>query len=407
MSVATASPADLDRWATDPSGPVALYLRQILLPVEGSEGIVHPPTYADIGYNVDRLADGTMVATIDSVGSQANRMEPVFKAPHGSPQSEWLVPQIEIVIREEPCGECAACAPRDGKPGRCEKPVKVSRSLLDFAHRAADAAVQSTELGPRLRKAFDALSRTGDAAPLCALAPTSLVFGVWDSRGGSGEKRPRLVRSVIRAWQVQPLHAASQFNSVWKALNETQKSELKQAASAAKAKLSESGFADAPGVFRKVNTAASHALPQFRDGAPNPERRVLGGVLVGGQIVRELTVNLLALRGLRGANDTESGHLRRYLLGLALVAATADLDLFLREGCHLRYAGGDSWMEVPRRGEPAPVAIEPATVSAYAAAAAARFRDKWPETLTYHFDLKMAKKLLGRKSEDDQDQATP
>ena len=34
---------------------------------------------------------------------------------------------------------------------------------------------------------------------MCALAPTSLVFGVWDSRGGTGEKRPRLVRAIIRA----------------------------------------------------------------------------------------------------------------------------------------------------------------------------------------------------------------
>ncbi|MCC7411574.1 MAG: type I-U CRISPR-associated protein Cas7, partial [Gammaproteobacteria bacterium] len=53
-----------DSWlAAD--GPVALRLRQKLLPVEADEsgrGVIFPPTYADIGYNIDTLADGTRVA---------------------------------------------------------------------------------------------------------------------------------------------------------------------------------------------------------------------------------------------------------------------------------------------------------------------------------------------------------
>src|SRR5438552_14871834 len=90
----------LDTWATDPKGPVALHLKQKLLPVEsvdGDEGIIYPPTYADIGYNIDTLSDGTRVALIDSVGSQANRMEPIFKeqfrASANGEGEEWLVPQ--------------------------------------------------------------------------------------------------------------------------------------------------------------------------------------------------------------------------------------------------------------------------------------------------------------------------
>ena len=75
------STEELDRWATDPKGPVALHLKQKLIPVEGEGGVIFPPTYADIGYNIDTLSDGTRVAIIDSVGSQANRMEPIFKAP--------------------------------------------------------------------------------------------------------------------------------------------------------------------------------------------------------------------------------------------------------------------------------------------------------------------------------------
>ena len=78
--VTTVTSALLDTWATDPKGPVALHLKQKLLPVEGDGSVIFPPTYADIGYNIDTLSDGTRVATIDSVGSQANRMEPIFKA---------------------------------------------------------------------------------------------------------------------------------------------------------------------------------------------------------------------------------------------------------------------------------------------------------------------------------------
>ena len=71
----------IDVWADDRNGPVALHLKQRPLPVEGEGAVIFPPTYADIGYNIDILSDrhtsdGTKVCTIDSVGSQANRMEP-------------------------------------------------------------------------------------------------------------------------------------------------------------------------------------------------------------------------------------------------------------------------------------------------------------------------------------------
>lgn len=384
----------LDSWATDPKGPVALHLRQKLLPVEGDGGVIFPPTYADIGYNIDTLSDGTKVAMIDSVGSQANRLEPIFRAAPGEQRDKWLVPQIEIVLHEKK-------SQRNGEEAHREK-----RSIFDLAHRAADAVVQSSPtLSTEIAKAFEALRRTGDAGPLCALAPTSLVFGVWDSRGGTGEKRPRLVRSIIRAWDVEPLHAAAQFNSVWKALDETQRSELEKEAKTKKTKLSEKGFADAPATFRKVGTSAAKYMQEFRDGAPNPERRVLGGVLAKGGIERDVTVNLVALRGLRGANDEETAHIRKYLLGLALFAATADIDLFLREGCHLRYAGQDAWWAVPRRGEPERVNLGSddarTLIQEYAAAKAETFKPKWPTMIEHTFDLKEAKKLLAKKGEEE------
>ncbi|HRC43576.1 MAG TPA: type I-U CRISPR-associated RAMP protein Csb1/Cas7u [Nitrospira sp.] len=389
-----------DSWLAA-NGPVALCLHQKLIPVEADEsgrGIIFPPTYADIGYNIDTLADGTRVATIDTVGSQANRLEPIFKSTGKDADSNELnalaslVPQVEIILHR--ASDKKGNKKLEGEDGHIEK-----RSLLDLAHRSADAVVlASPTLAPEIAKAFEALRNKGNAAPLAAIAPTSLVFGVWDSRGGTGEKRPRLVRSIIRAWDVEVLHSAAQFNSVWKALNEEQKQELQKEAKAKKIKLSVKGFADAPATFRTDKN-------QFINGAPNPEARVLGGVRAKGAIERDVTINLVALRGIRGNDAAETTEVQKYLLGLALLAATADLELFLREGCLLRYANDDTWTTVPRRGEPAKVNLpEQGQLVAYAMAAAAPFKAKWPKDkqgkdlpLDHEFTLAEAKRLLAKQ----------
>jgi CRISPR-associated protein Csb1 len=378
----------INGWADEKDGLVALHLKQKLLPIEGEGAVIFPPTYADIGYNIDLLEDGTKVVTVDSVGSQANRMEPIFKRP---PYSS-LIPQIEIELSlKEEDGEKYA-----------EK-----RSLLDLPHRSADAVVNSCPtLAPNMAKAFRAWRYHGDAEPLCRLAPTSLVFGVWDSRGGSAEKRPRLVRSIMRAWNVQPLHAAAQFNSVWKSLTQQQQNELEAEAKTKKVKLSEKGFADAPATFRKVGQTAAGQMREFRDGSPNPERRVLGGVLMKDPIERDISINLVALRGLAGRADKETSAIRRYLLALALIAATGEIDLSLREGCNLRFSGEESWKLIPRRGEPKEIDLTSECAQGvlldYAKATVEFFKPHWPERLVHKFDLKEAKKLLAKKTDDEE-----
>lgn len=378
----------INSWADDLNGPVALHLKQKLLPVEGEGGVIFPPTYADIGYNIDTLSDGTKVVTIDSVGSQANRIEPIFKrAPYSS-----LVPQIEIELHS--------------KEANGQKHIE-KRSLLDLAHRSADAVVYACpKLAPIVAEAFSALRQRGNAGPLCQLAPTSLLFGVWDSRGGSGEKRPRLVRSIIRAWNVEQLYAAAQFNSIWKSLDEKQKVELEKEAKAKKTKLSEKGFADAPATFRKVSQAAAKQMPEFREGSPNPDRRILGGVLTSTRIERDITINLVALRAIAGSDESETINVRRYLLALALIAATADIDLYLREGCHLRFGDEDVWTAVPRRGDPIKIELTSSaaqtTLINYAETMARLFKAEWPNELVYKFDLNEAKKLLAKKTDDEE-----
>ncbi len=375
------SKESIEQWATDPQGPVALHLKQTLTSVECIDPvkdpcIIYPPTYADIGYNIDELRDGTKVALVDSVGSQANRMEPFFICSE-SDQSKWLVPQINIKINDD-----------------------TTLSLLELAHRGADAVVRSSgELAIKIDEAFQELKKTGNATELCVVAPTSLLFGVWDSRG-SHEKLPRLIRSIIRAWDVDELHSAAQFNSIDKLLDDKQDSELIKATGksgkAATDVLSSKGFKDSPATYY-----------------PKSDRRILGGVLVKGEVIRDVTINLVALRGINAGTPEEALALRKYLLGLALVAATAEIDLFLREGCNLRFTGEEKWHEIPRRGEPKEIDLHSEAarklIADFADESAKPFRAKWEEaigaTMEFEFDLKLAKELLKKKGEDEQEPA--
>lgn len=348
----------INDWADNNDGPVALHLKQKLLPVEGEGGVIFPPTYADIGYNIDELSDGTKVATIDSVGSQANRMEPIFKRePYAS-----LVPQITIQL------------------GNAK-----SVSLLDVGHRLGDALIRSAEdsLGEKAMEAFAAYDR-GDAVPLAKLAPTSLVFGVWDSRG-EGAKLPRLINAVIRAWDIDVLHrAATYLPAVDFASDDLlgphndNKAE-KDARSAL-------GFQHAPATW-----ITNDKIPEYREGKPNIERRILGGIIAKGDIAREVTVNLVALRRL---GDDRHQQLRRYILGLTLVAANDSQDGFLRQGCLLTFAPNSQfvWHEVRRTGERKPIKFAEGDPARYAKVTAEKFVVGPPGT--FHFKKDRARKLI-------------
>ena len=308
--------------ANDSAGPVALTLRQTLLPVEGSDAVIFPPTYAGIGYNIDSLSDGTRVATIDSVGSQANRMEPVFEEePYAA-----LVPQVTITYGNDR-----------------------SISILQAGHRLGDALVRSTALAEEANAAFNTFLDTGDAAAIARLAPTSLVFGVWDSRDTQA-KLPRIVQSVIRAWDVDNLKRSAQYMPPvdYAALEVFSDAEKNKQEGNQKSPLAQRGFVHVP-------ATGEH-----------------GGIAVHGEICRTVTVNLVALRRLGGDGGPA---LRRYVLGLALVAATAPLDSFLRQGCLLTPDPDEpaSWTAVGRDGAREAVGLDADAVLAFAQGGAAAF----------------------------------
>jgi CRISPR-associated protein Csb1 len=273
-----------DAWLTD-DGPAALVIREHLTPVEGADGVLFPATYAagenfPGGYNVDGESGGTNVCLIDSVGSQANRIEPLF----AKPEYAGLVPQVVVQAGDK------------------------AVNLLEAGHRAGDAVVRCSALQKELRDAFQAVLR-GDAEPLAKVAPTSLVFGVWDSRDTQA-KLPRLVASTIRAFNVRVLTRSAQFVPAAEyiergLLEETTDKKRRDA-------YAERGFIHVP-------ASGTH-----------------GGVIATGGVRRDATLSLVALRLLTaGKDDGRTLALRRYILGLTLTAFTSAPSGYLRQGCLL------------------------------------------------------------------------
>jgi CRISPR-associated protein Csb1 len=267
------------------SGPAALVLREHLMPVEGHDGVIFPATFAagdnfPGGYNIDPLTGEKNVCLIDSVGSQANRMEPIF----AKEEYANLVPQIVIHAGEKEV------------------------NLLEAGHRAGDAIVRCSSLQKELQDAFKEVQR-GNAEPLAKIAPTSLVFGVWDSRDTQA-KLPRLIASTIRAYDVRKLTRSAQFVPATEyialgLLEDTDDEKTRKA-------YAERGFIHVP-------ASGSH-----------------GGVIATGGIRRDATLSLAALRLLKAGKDNRKTlDLQRYILGLALTAFTHSTAGYLRQGCNL------------------------------------------------------------------------
>jgi CRISPR-associated protein Csb1 len=332
-----------DRYLSD-DGPAALVIREPLMPVEGTNGVLFPATFASGdnfpgGYNIDGDLNGANVCLIDSVGSQANRIEPLF----AKEKYAALIPQVVV------------------KAG--EKEV----SILEAGHRAGDALVRCSELQKELQDAFKAVLK-GNAEPMAKIAPTSLVFGVWDSRDTQA-KLPRLIASTIRAFNVRKLTRSAQFNPATEFVNDKLLDEPTDKAT--KDAYAERGFIHVP-------ASASH-----------------GGVIAAGGVRRDATLGLAALRLLcAGKDEKKTLALRRYILGLALTAFTHNPSGYLRQGCLLVLDPSKEkereFVEVYATGERKPAAVTHEAALKYAVEAARAFGVG--ESKTVEFDKERAKK---------------
>jgi CRISPR-associated protein Csb1 len=333
----------------DPDGPIALIIKQELAPDDEDDRTIFPPTYPITsfrgrvqrfehgeyrvsielppeskrdkderkdsqrpGYQIDRFPDGTNLCEIDSIQSQSNRIEPLFK----TIKDGKLVPQITIEVGTQ------------------------TVNLLDAGHRAADAVVRMSSLAADFHDAWIA-AKTGDLFKLATLAPTAIVFGAWDSRS-SQAKLQRLVKAHIRATNVLERTRSAQYTPAADYVGFGAIDESVSTGEDDKNNLSQEGM--------------KHAL----------STQTVGGVMLTAtsKLCRTVNVNLAAIRQLRAAGiraelpneatddakrkaheaERKSANertrlLQEYVLGLTLLAAYSRPNLNLREGCNLQTKG--------------------------------------------------------------------
>jgi len=381
-----------DGWLDD-GGPVAIVIKQSLAPANEDDPVIFPPSYplttfkgrvptvvdgdyrvsvelpADTrteknekgsdqtaGYNIDRFADGTNLCEIDSPQSQANRIEPEFKkSAHRN-----LVPQIEIKVGNG-----------------------TTVNLLDAGHRAADAVVRLSSLADQFHTAFlDA--KSGNQFTLATLAPTSLVFGVWDSRS-TQVKIQRILKASIRVSNVRECTRSAQFTPA-------------------------ADYVAAGAVGEELDSGKGDQNPLSSEGMKHALAvQKAGGVMLtpASELKRTVNINLVALRALKAPDGPRTKALQRYILGLALLAATIEQDLNLREGCNLRFRDkADIPTLVPRRGAAEPAPLDSEAIPAFAIASAKAFftaaeipfdQKDHPDAV---FEAGVAEEFLGLKTEE-------
>lgn len=317
----------------DDADVAAIVIRERLRPVQGARGVFFPPTFAATGrgksdYQIDWFSprdedrkapelaakEGVIAnrCTVDSVPSQANRLEARLLRYSGT-----SIPKVTIT------------GSRVGQG---------SIDLLEVGHRVGDAVVRYSKNGDKdgfepFEAALQAYVK-GDAAPLAKLAPTSLVFGHWDSRDSATKKSTkskarRLIRSEIVAFNVQKVTKRSQY---WSSIDPEVSQELEQILKEAKEAAQEDP--------NSKNPASQLGMTDV----PAPETP--GGVIAFGPIERTAIIALSGVRALAtfkaataaGVTEIDADNtlaLRRYLFALALASAADPGVWDLREGCIL------------------------------------------------------------------------
>jgi CRISPR-associated protein Csb1 len=319
-----------DHLLKDDADVAAIMIRERLRPVQGAQGVFFPPTFAATGrgksdYQIDRFGpraddpegaqkDGVIAnrCTVDSVPSQANRLEARLLKYSGT-----LIPKVTITGSRVQQG---------------------SIDLLEVGHRVGDAVVRYSKNGDKdgfepFEAALQAYVK-GDAGPLAQLAPTSLVFGHWDSRDSATKKSTkskarRLIRSEIVAYNVQKVTRRSQY---WSSIDPEVHPELEQILKEAKEAAQEDP--------NTKNPASKLGMTDV----PAPESP--GGVIAFGPVERTTIIALSGIRALATIEESSSSDvpeidsdktlaLRRYLFALALASAVDQGVWDLREGCIL------------------------------------------------------------------------
>lgn len=181
-------------------GAVAIRGTATLEPAGGPGDKVFPPTHAVDDKNKKpgakyafetRRIDGQDVncVLIDSVQSQANRMEEALEA-------LWAAGEIQLPVVSV---DFSSVAPEVGRV-----------TSLSAPHRIADALLRDSMLDGQLFRLSDigrsfTDASTRNATALFKACPTGLVFGLWDSTGPKGGLGAKFQRALVS--EIVGIHA--------------------------------------------------------------------------------------------------------------------------------------------------------------------------------------------------------
>jgi len=193
---------DLSTLAAAARDAVAIRANLRLQPAGGPGTKVFPPTYvADDNRNHGntryaferRRIDGEEVPCVllDSVASQANRMELALQEGWDAGELEFPLVQVDFAAADEdleaPIGRVTAL----------QAPHRIYDAILRDSVDADGVLFRYTPAGQRVTQAT-----VRDATSLYHYCPTALVFGAWDitgPKGGLGSKFQRTITSEIVA----------------------------------------------------------------------------------------------------------------------------------------------------------------------------------------------------------------
>src|SRR6185312_12977898 len=313
---------------------VAIRGRAVLEPAGGPSDKIFPPSHsiadndkrpgAKYAFEERRVGEKSVSCVlIDSVQSQANRMEAALEALWSAGKLTLPVLQVDLSGTADDIGKVTS---------------------LSAPHRVADAILRDSVIQEDARDILFRMSVVGksftdssprNAGPLFKVCPTALVFGMWDStgpRGGLGSKFARVLTSEIigfdaksgvkTASRIDPTGITTNSAKIYVSANpETAGSPWTHDWQEAKLDDSKKPLSEDNALKWGKKDKAGKPSAINHSNVPPTIEEVAGGVTIG-RAEQTVVLSLAGIRRLAFAEGAEEA--RAVLAALALVAILAE-----------------------------------------------------------------------------------